>query len=78
MTWIVEDTEFKRPYVDCQYRTLSEAIAAMEDLLKYFPEDNEWRKRLAPSFISEYKQTNRKGRVTVNSYDDDHVMCRRR
>jgi hypothetical protein len=45
--WHIVDIESRSDrYIDVDYKSLREAVAARDDLLKFFEKDNPWRKRL--------------------------------
>jgi len=49
--WVIFDR--KRQYICVYYKTEQEAAREMEDLLRYYPPDHEWRKRLHVEFVED-------------------------
>jgi len=44
--WIIADRESAKPYILVEYKTEKEAVREMACLLRYFPVDHDWRRRL--------------------------------
>jgi hypothetical protein len=49
--WAILDK--RRQYINVLYPTEAAALREMEDLLRYFPPDHEWRKRLHIKFVGD-------------------------
>jgi len=44
--WIIADRESAKPYILVEYKTEKEAVREMACLLRFFPVDHDWRRRL--------------------------------